>query len=333
MTREPVLRYSVELNGVRVPITTTINFNTIGKVMEEVHSLEDPYTKSIEIVDKVSGTITFKVPAGNYSNDPLTFLETLGHRDMSTIYNTTTESIEITGSYGYTDLGGGEISEPKIPIEIRQTEATGGTPISSGGTSMIAIPFKMPTDELTSLKMKWREATDGDVTSCDIELFTDNSGEPGSKVTNSNTLSPTIDPANGASYLSAEYETIDISNLLGTSTTTIGTKYWIVITATDSDNLYVSHTSNRNYYDRVMGYSGSWAYISNVENFCFILTGTQSLGGHHLKIVGTTQNGTYIRTYELNGCRIVAKPPSPSPQKSTEISFDFTSYDYTITET
>jgi len=330
------------INGHPLLLLNDFKWNTTpGPVNEEIVDMADNQTKCIPVSEYAEGLATCVAGVNPNSNTPLDIMDTLGFKLTNSYYDTAT-GVVVHGTtyYDISEFASGNLMMGPIPIETRQVEATTDLALDMNGTyRKFAFKFIAPAEKIDTIKLKLREAVNGDVTGWKMEIWSDSAG-PNAIVTNTVTATVTgKDPADGATFASATWLSIDVSSagfdIMGTGSLVPGTDYWLVLEATDNDALYVCVTTNERYTEGdVYHYNGAvWAHLADAtaKNGTFIIQGTNTKGGNTVDVYQYNSGKTkYLKTH-LEGCVVTIDSLDIGAQKAQKHIIKFKSQDITKT--
>jgi hypothetical protein len=324
------LTNEIYLNGQAVEFATDFSWDDYPKhlyqIIEPISTVHDHRIKVTNYL-KGKGSFTVIPPEGTVSSNPMTLMDLTGLRQKYTTYNTTSEVLEHNSTiYDWDPSDDGSLNQPKVPHEIRQTEATGEVAIDSDGSNLyVAQKFRAHCTNLTTLKLPLRDVAGSDVTSLDVEIWSDDSG-PDELLTSAEINETGMTITNGTGYGDATWVTIDITGINDTTVLIPGTDYWIVLEGSDTDVLYVNKTINNRYSPGGLMVSDDGASWSDeTGDLTFILQGTDSYGGHNLIIYDYTQSKTNYIKYTCYGCFVTANTINVASNEAQGIQINFES--------
>ena len=324
----------VTLNEIRFPLNTAFSWDVPpAPIEEEIEVISDSVKRKVRIQDQYAeGTIEFRGVLRDGSNDPLDIMDALLRSHYSYYDTSTSTVVHSSTKYDWDYEVSGNLGVPKKPFELRQVEATADVGFDEVYYK-ISYSFKAGGDLLRLFRFKAREALNGDFTQVYVEIFDDNSGEPGSKLSGSNTVHITgLNPADGSDYTDADWLTIDFdtNDLLGTATLTKGERYHIVLEFDSEESGFLCYSGNNRYqYGDMYRYDTSWNEVSGA---CptFILQFYNTLGGHNIRI--RTKDGSNYQEYFCEACDVMMSSPDVGPNRSIIFRMKFRTNKVTLTK-
>lgn len=328
----------IYVDGIGLPLPQSFNWShPPGPVDEMVTNIQDEFERPIRIQNNyAAGEFEVIAYSNATANDPLPLMDILGFNDTYAYFDTSTETvIHSTTTYDWTEEQSGMLGMPQIPIELRQTEAGVTQAISTAGggaKDMIAFRFKAAGEDIHRLVILCEDVTGSEVTSVELQVWTDVANEPGALISSTNTpnIAVTV-PSDTEDYLELTNLEEDAANdLLDGEELTVGNWYWMVIHADDADTLTLHGTTNQRYTGSdvmVSDDAGStWTAAGNsMENLVFTLQFYHKYGGHTVEVREYTADKTkYVKNLcQASEVRITG--PTYATQKATRVSFKFKS--------
>ena len=330
-----ISRTVVYVNGHRLPFTHALTWDKAPAPLKETVTLiQDPYERRLHIKGSFgSGMITCKGWVNENGSEPQTWMDVMQHRYRYSYYDiATSKVVESSTTYDASDIEDAMLGKPKIPKEIRQVEANGEVELDGDGTyTMVAQSFKAHSNVLTTLKILARDVADHNVATLNVHIYSDSAGAPDTLLTNATVNATGLTFTDGTGYGNATWVSIDIDGINDTTALVVGTTYWLVLEAAENDSLFLNRTSNNRYTSgTALGYSGSWAAISGVSDFDFILQGYDTYGGHTIDIYEYNQGQTLVDHWKCEACDIFIQGPTMNPQEVMSLMLKFSSEQITL---
>lgn len=296
------------------------------KEHETIQSIYDAHDRYVQIDEYARGTLEVEFVAhidGNI-NDPMALFDALGMKSTYSYYDTANDKlVHSSEHYDWSEVG--TLGQPVIPIEIRQIEQDSSADLDSDGTKRkIAFKFKAAGESLDDMLFTVQEAVDGDVAGWDMEIWSDDSGEPNSQLVGSSTLNVTAagdhEPGDGA----MAWAHVD-DDIMGTATLTVGTDYWLVFIGTDTDPLSIGGSTNQNTDTMDVMYENAlpaWNQDGSLENPTVCLRFSNSVGGQFVRFKEYDQGLSDYIEWTMEDCKVTNTGVTIESKKSVKVKLE-----------
>jgi len=333
---DAIIKTKVYINGIGLPLLQSFNWSHHpGPIDVMVPNLSDGFERPIRIMnDYAEGDFEFIAYVNGSANDPIPLMDVLGFNDTYAYFDTATETvIHSTTHYTFTDEDSDAMGRPQVPIELRQTESGVTDTISTADleNDMIAFRFKAAGEDIHRLVILCEDATGSEI-SVELQVWSDSAGAPDAIIADTYTPNVTVTvPTGTEDYLAiSDLEEGATNALLHDEELTVGTWYWLVLNADDTDVLTLHGTTNERYKNsdvQVSDDGGStWAAAANsMENMVFTLQFYHKYGGHTVEVYEYISDESKYIKHTCQASNVLIDAPVYATQKATQVKIKFKS--------